>query len=84
MDLGQVDRTSPPPRAPVGIQRGRGTRWLLKRATLCPRHRRLSGAPAMAPLARLRAALGALRTVIRGSRDAPGGPRVLSVSKERS
>ena len=44
----------------------------------------MSGAPATAPLARLQAALGALWTVIRGSRDAPGGAKVLSVGEERN
>ena len=71
-DPGQVDRASPLPRAPVGLQRGWGTRRLLKRVDLCPRQRHVSGAPATAPLARLQAALGALWTVIRGSQDAPG------------
>ena len=84
MDPGPVDRASPLPRALVEIQRGRGTRRLLKRVTLCPRQRCVSGAAATAPLARLQAALGALRTVIRGSCDAPWGPRVLSVGEERS
>ena len=82
-DPGQVDRASPLPRAPVGLQRGWGTWRLLKCVNLCPRQRHVSGAPATVPLARLQAALGALWTVIQGSRDAPGGAKVLSVGEER-
>ena len=48
-----------------------------------PQQQRVSGALATSPMARLHAASGALHTVIRESRNAPGGPRVLSVGEER-
>ena len=83
-DSGHVDRANPLPQAPVGLQREREARRLLKHINLCPRQRCRTGVPATALLAHLQVALGALRTVIQGSQNALGGPRVLSVGEERS
>ena len=60
-EAGQVDQASPLPQAPLGFQRGRGPRRLMKHINLCPRQRRMTDVPETAPLARLPAALGVPR-----------------------
>ena len=60
-----IDGRTPLPVAPATLCRGRGTRALVRETPLCPRQQKHGGAPETLPLARIHAAQGALRTVLR-------------------
>ena len=51
--------------APSHLPRGRGTDQLLREVRLCPKQRRDTGGPLTCPLARMQAAQGPLRNVLR-------------------
>ena len=56
---------APLPVAPATLSRGRGTGTLVRETRLCPRQQKHGGAPETLPLARIHAAQGAMRTVLR-------------------
>ena len=60
-----VAADSPLPAAPSHLPRGRGTDRLLRTVRLCPKQRRSTGAPLTCPQARIQAAQGPLREVLR-------------------
>ena len=76
----QVDPACPlpvaPRAAPSTAQRGRGTDALVRQVRMCPRQQPVTGLPETAPLARLHAAVGALRPVLNWRRTAPARPHV--------
>ena len=53
------------PLAPPHLLRGRGTDQLLREVRLCPKQRRDTGGPLTCPVARIQAAQGPLREVLR-------------------
>ena len=60
-----IDGPAPLPVAPATLSKGRGTGTLVRETRLCPRQQKQGGAPETLPLARVHAAQGALRTVLR-------------------
>ena len=76
----RVDPACPLPVAPRAAQsttrRGRGTGALVRQVRMCPRQQPVTGLPETAPLARLHAAVGALRPVLTWRRTAPARPHV--------
>ena len=65
------------PLAPPHLPRGRGRDQLLREVRLCPKQRRDTGGPLTCPVARVQAAVGALREVLRWLGRPAQGPGVL-------
>ena len=63
--------------APPHLPRGRGTDQLLREVRLCPKQRRDTGGPLTCPVARVQAAQGPLREVLRWLGRPAQGPGIL-------
>ena len=65
------------PLAPPHLPRGKGTDQLLREVRLCPKERRDTGGPLTCPVARIEAAQGPLREVLRWLERPAQGPGVM-------
>ena len=65
------------PLAPPHLPHGRGTDQLLREVRLCPKQRRDTGGPLTCPVARIQAAQGPLREVLRWLERPARGPGVM-------
>ena len=72
------------PLAPPHLPRGRGTDQLLREVRLCPKQRRDTGGGLTCPVARIQAAKGPLREVLRWLERPARGPRVMPRAEQQA